>query len=138
MDADDLNDALNRIATPLTLPRTGGLATALDGSMNLAPKNEQTDRDILRDLDRNLATITERVANIQSGVDRLTVKLEKIDGEIITKDEYAMIRRWLTGTTIGLVVTFILACLAVAGVIAIAVYLGGLQAPPLPGFMLPW
>jgi len=82
--------------------------------------------DVLREVERNLATITERIAHMQHGIDRLTNKLDKIDGELITKDEYTIMKRWLTGTTVGLVVTFILACVALAGVISIVIYLGGL------------
>jgi len=84
------------------------------------------DGAVLREVERNLATLTERIAHMQHGIDRLTNKLDKIDGELITKDEYTIMKRWLTGTTVGLVVTFILACLALAGVIAIILYLGGL------------
>jgi len=91
-------------------------------------EREQRDRmdDILRGVDRNLSTLTERVAHIQHGLDKLTAKLDKIDGDLITKEDYNFMKRWLTGTTIGLVVTAIVACIALAGVIVIIVYLGGL------------
>lgn len=90
---------------------------------------------ILRAVDRNLAQLTERVTHVQNSVDRLTTKLDKIDSELITKEDHAMIKRWLTGTTIGLVVTAIIACIALAGVVAIVVYLSGLS--PTPGMLPP-
>lgn len=108
-----------------TINRLGG---ALNTMMPMANDRDQRDKtdSILRDVDRNLSTLTERVAHIQSSVDKLTTKLDKMDGNQVTKEEYTFMKRWLTGTTIGLVVTAFVACLALAGVVAIVIYLGGL------------
>ena len=118
-------------------PDIGGLPQAVNQwgealSTMITLPNDKTERDkmddILRGVDRNLSTLTERVAHIQSSVDKLTTKLDKIDGDLITKEEYYLMRRWLTGTTIGLIITFILACFACAGVLYLFLYLaqGGL------------
>lgn len=105
-----------------TINRLGG---ALNTMMPMANDRDQRDKtdSILRDVDRNLSTLTERVAHIQSSVDKLTTKLDKMDGNQVTKEEYAFMKRWLTGTTVGLVVTFILACLACAGVFYLGLYI---------------
>ncbi len=117
MNRDGLPGAIQGLAGALNQPKP----------MNLPPmQSEDSDRDILRGVEKNLATLTERVANVQAGVNHLSNKLEKIDDELITKEEYTFMKRWLTGTTVGLVITFALACIALAGVIAIVIYLGGL------------
>lgn len=119
----------NEDATGLTgiTNRLGGIINTMMPPLQ-TPEREQRDKmdNILRDVDRNLSTLTERVAHIQHGMDKLTAKLDKIDGDLITKEDYNFMKRWLTGTTIGLVVTAIVACLALAGVVAIIIYLGGL------------
>lgn len=110
------------------IPAIGGALSTMIPMPQQPTEREQRDRmdDILRGVDRNLSTLTERVAHIQHGLDKLTAKLDKIDGDLITKEDYNFMKRWLTGTTIGLVVTAIVACIALAGVIVIIVYLGGL------------
>ena len=59
--------------------------------------NDKTERDkmddILRGVDRNLSTLTERVAHIQQGMDRLTDKLDKMDGERISRQEYKELKQ---------------------------------------------
>lgn len=118
-------------------PDIGGLPQAVNQwgealSTMITLPNDKTERDkmddILRGVDRNLSTLTERVAHIQSSVDKLTTKLDKIDGDLITKEEYFLMRRWLTGTTVDLIIAFILACFACAGVLYLFLYLaqGGL------------
>lgn len=111
---------------PETIQRLGGTIQTMMPSMTT--EREQRDRmdDILRGVAVNVSTLTERIAHIQQGMDKLTAKLDKIDGDLITKEDYSFMKRWLTGTTIGLVVTAIVACIALAGVVAIIIYLGGL------------